>query len=292
MAPKFIKSYKDLQTKHRAICDGFLAQALQKTEEAQPFVEEAHIFYKSLKKAKSVEDLLAVPEHRNDLISACGFSDKARGKLTKEELNNSIKKVLDRIYKESGSEFRENILYRYLLTKGDTLGGRMRNLGGASAGVKLTEKIVERLGGKKIEIIKSKNDKKIRKVEWNGRQLLFDTKALTGNYIDVILIDSAKSTSEENLLTNKNRYLACGELKGGIDPAGADEHWKTANSALGRIRTVFGRHAPALFFVGAAIETSMAKEIFRQLKTDKLSHAANLNEEEQVNDLVGWLLSL
>ena len=30
-----------------------------------------------------------------------------------------------------------------------------------------------------------------------------------------------------------------GELKGGIDPAGADEHWKTGNSALVRIRKAF-----------------------------------------------------
>ena len=108
MLPKFIKSFKDLQTKHRAICDGFLAQALQKTEEAQPFVEEAFTLYKSLKKATSIEDLLAVPEYRNDLVSACGFSDKARDKLTKQELDDSIKKVLDRIYKESSCSFRIN----------------------------------------------------------------------------------------------------------------------------------------------------------------------------------------
>lgn len=291
MIPKFIKSYKDLRTKHRAICDGFLAQALQKTEEAQPFIEEAHTFYKSLKKASSVENLLSVPDHRNDLISACGFSDKARDKLTKQELDDSIKKVLDRIYKESGPEFRENILYRYLLTKGDSLGGRMRNLGGALAGTKLTEKIIEKLSGRKIEITKNKNGK-IQTVEWDGRRLLFDAKALTGNNIDVILLNSDGSNISENLLANKNKYLACGELKGGIDPAGADEHWKTANTSLGRIRTIFGRQAPALFFIGAAVETSMAKEIFRQLKTGKLSHVANLHEEEQVNDLVDWLLSL
>jgi hypothetical protein len=30
-----------------------------------------------------------------------------------------------------------------------------------------------------------------------------------------------------------------GELKGGIDPAGADEHWKTARTALQRIDDAF-----------------------------------------------------
>lgn len=295
MIPKFIKNAGDLQTKHRAICDGFLAQALQKTKKAEPFVEEAIVFYKALKKVKSIEELLSSPKFRDDLASACGFSDKAQSQLTEAELNGAIKKVLTRIHKEAGLEFRENILYRYLLTKGDTLGGSMRNLTGASAGTKLTEKIIERLSGgkKKIEVLKSKSGK-IQRVIWNGRTLLFDVKPhLIGKNIDVILINRGDvSTPEEELLADKSKYIACGELKGGIDPAGADEHWKTANSALGRIRAAFGRSAPALFFVGAAIEASMAKEIFKQLKVGKLTHAANLNEDEQVNDLVDWLLSL
>lgn len=138
MTPKLIKTRADLQTNHRAVCDGFLAQALKKTEKAEPFIKEAEIFYKALKKVKSINKLLASPEYRNDPTSACDFSDKARSQLTEEELNGAIKKVLVRIYKKAGSEFRENILYRYLLTKGDTLGGSMRNITGASAGTKLT----------------------------------------------------------------------------------------------------------------------------------------------------------
>jgi type II restriction enzyme len=41
-------------------------------------------------------------------------------------------------------------------------------------------------------------------------------------------------------LLNRCRHISCGELKGGIDPAGADEHWKTAVSAFRRITTSFG----------------------------------------------------
>lgn len=171
----------------------------------------------------------------------------------------------------------------------------MRNLIGASAGKKLTEKILERLSIEKREVQTQKTDQdKIQRITWNGRTLFFDVKpSLIGKNIDVILINSEdKQIAEKELLADKSKYIACGELKGGIDPAGADEHWKTANSALGRIRKAFGKRSPALFFVGAAIEASMAKEIFKQLKTGKLSHAANLNEEDQLNDLVGWLLSL
>lgn len=295
MTPKFIRFARDLQTKHRAICDGFLAQAVQKTEKARPYVEEARIFYEALKKIKTVENLLSSERYRRDLIAACGFSDKAIVQLTEAELSSAMQRVLIRIHRESGREFRENILYRYLLTKGDALGGSMRNITGASAGAKFTEKVLEKLTGSKYKVkIAKSNTGKIQRITWNSRLLLFDVKPrIIGKNIDVILVkkDNAIAT-EERLLADKNNYIACGELKGGIDPAGADEHWKTANSSLGRIRAAFGRSTPALFFIGAAIETSMAKEIFEQLKSGKLTHAANLNEKEQVRDLVSWLSSL
>ncbi|WP_390903760.1 AvaI/BsoBI family type II restriction endonuclease [Trichothermofontia sichuanensis] len=85
-----------------------------------------------------------------------------------------------------------------------------------------------------------------------------------------------------------------GELKGGIDPAGADEHWKTAQAALNRIRQAFADagHVPLTFFVGAAIEKRMAREIWEQLESGMLNNAANLNEENQVASISRWLCSL
>lgn len=41
------------------------------------------------------------------------------------------------------------------------------------------------------------------------------------------------------IVRRDDKAIMFGELKGGIDPAGADEHWKTGNSALNRIRTNF-----------------------------------------------------
>jgi len=89
-------------------------------------------------------------------------------------------------------------------------------------------------------------------------------------------------------------YIALGELKGGIDPAGADEHWKTAKTALDRIKESFKRngHTPALFFVGAAIENKMAIEIFDNLKSNYISNAANLTKPEHITALSDWLINI
>ena len=89
-------------------------------------------------------------------------------------------------------------------------------------------------------------------------------------------------------------YIALGELKGGIDPAGADEHWKTARSALNRIKSAFERVNcnPHTFFIGAAIEAKMAAEIWALLEAGTLENAANLMDETQIVSISRWLCTL
>lgn len=96
------------------------------------------------------------------------------------------------------------------------------------------------------------------------------------------------------VINSHSLYIALGELKGGIDPAGADEHWKTAQTALSRIREAFEKagHKPYIFFIGSAIESKMASEIWDQLQNDILANAANLNDDNQLASLSHWLCSL
>ncbi len=91
-------------------------------------------------------------------------------------------------------------------------------------------------------------------------------------------------------LVQPAHYIAFGELKGGVDPSGSDEHWKTARTAFERIRAVFAE-AP-VFFVGGAIVAGMAREIWADLQTGKLRTAANLTHETQVAALANWLVTL
>lgn len=85
-----------------------------------------------------------------------------------------------------------------------------------------------------------------------------------------------------------------GALKGSFDPAGADEHWKTANSALERIRNGFKKLklTPQSFFIGAAIDNNMASEIFKQLQNGRLDNAANLTSDQQLTSICKWILNL
>ncbi len=296
--PRFINSPNDLITSHAATVEGFLKQALAKTDKATPYSEAATRFHEALQRVENINTLdllLDDTNYRAGLIAAAGFSLKATAHLTKEELDEAIKRVFSTLRDKFGEAFREEIVYRYLLTAGDTLGGSMRNYVGAEGGLKLATAIIAALPADEEAEIKKSEKGKVQRIAWDSRLLLFDVKtALIGNNVDVILLDTSLAETLKELVTIPQAYLACGELKGGIDPAGADEHWKTARSALGRIQTTFVKHGHqlALFFVGAAIEQRMAREIYDDLESGLLAHAANLTVSEQVEDLAQWLVAL
>lgn len=96
------------------------------------------------------------------------------------------------------------------------------------------------------------------------------------------------------IVNHPQNTLMLGELKGGIDPAGADEHWKTANTALNRIRTSFKNHNIEILtsFIAAAIERSMAIEIYNQLQRKDLAFAANMTIDTQFVEYCNWLTTI
>jgi len=127
------------------------------------------------------------------------------------------------------------------------------------------------------------------------RTVLFNiTPRIVNKNIDICIFDCFYDTMSKEVIDDPKKYIALGELKGGIDPAGADEHWKTASTALERIRNSFNKHElkPLTFFIGAAIENSMAEEIFLQLEKNILSNAANLTNDAQLKSIANWLCEI
>lgn len=291
---KYVKSSKDLVTPIDITQSGFLQQALRKTREASPYVDQAKHLLNKLQAVHAPQELLGFPEIRDDLVTAAGFSDKATSYFTASQLKEALLKVLKEIERKAGPDWRAEVAYRFLLTRGDTLGGVMRNIMGAEAKVKFVDAILAALREKKVKPGVSRTEaEKVQQISWSRRVLLLDkTPKTIGKNIDAILVKQQRGAHIANLLGSKDSYLACGEIKGGIDPAGADEHWKTASGALNRIREKFQGKPPKLFFVGAAIEKSMATEIFNHLQSGALNHAANLNKPQQLSDLASWLVSL
>ncbi|MCK4295311.1 MAG: restriction endonuclease [Candidatus Marinimicrobia bacterium] len=312
-----LKSKDDLVTPYEATRAGFVSLALEKNRKATPFIAEARALKAEALKAPNPQHLLTITSIRSSLLTATGISEKAEKHLQEEDKIKSIKGLIEKFLEPSGSDFVEELVYRFLLTKGDQLGGSMRNLGGTLGERKLARAIISSLNLSKIVykwhhtkskkwVLKSDDDFDIELhlngLSWknsNGiRTLIFNRNIpLVKKNVDLSILksqpDDVNSTSKSAHLIPEN-YIAFGELKGGIDPAGADEHWKTANSALNRIRESFAKKSlnPITFFIGAAIENSMSEEIFSQLKSGILTNAANLTNDDQVASLCNWLITI
>ena len=288
----------DLVTSQADTVRGFIEQAVAKRQKAIPYVQEAVRLRARLEKCETLDTALNDTSIYGDLATAGGFSEKAKTHVSRKKIQAALRSAWAG---NEDADWRDEILSRFLLTRGDSLGGSMRNLTGALAGQKFASVIrnaLEATGTTYSVTCPKSNPDKIQVIEWNGKALMFDKKLPgVGNNIDVILLDTSDghhSLAQRLKHRAAQDIIACGELKGGIDPAGADEHWKTANSALQRIRNWAADSGctPQLFFVGAAIEVAMASEIFDQLSNGDLSSAANLNHDPQLQDLAAWLVQL
>jgi type II restriction enzyme len=315
-----LKTWSDLVTPLEETRAGFISLALEKNYLAVPYVEEAKTLKVLASKADNPDRLREIAELRNSLLTAAGVSDKARSYLTEADNQKAIDGLIENFLKPAGSDFVNELVYRYLLIKGDALGGKARNLAGTLGERKFLRSLLSVLSITGTDYYwlndesltwmhKPSNDagieRNIKGLYWESnssqRVLLMNmTVPIVGKNVDLCLLNGhmgevfLNGPVTRSLHRKTLQYLALGELKGGLDPAGADEHWKTANSALRRIRERFiaeGRE-PQTFFVGAAIENSMAREIFGQIESGVLNNAANLTVDSQLVALNNWLINI
>jgi type II restriction enzyme len=311
-----IKTPEDLVTSREQTRAGFIAFALEKNRRSTPIIENAKSFKVLASQAISAKDLLKIEEIRPALLTAAGLSDKAVNYFTEEDKDKAILGLIENFLEPAGKYFVDEVVYRYLLIKGDSLGGSMRNLVGAIAQQKFVRTLLSNLSisGTNYQWLDSKAKKwedkpinnfsieeQMKALAWKNpkgknRVLSFNLNIpIVKNNIDICLFSSdIEEYNYGEIVNAPERIVMLGELKGGIDPSGADEHWKTVNTALNRIRESFANHNLKIetSFVAAAIEKKMAMEIFAQLQSKTLSNAANLTVEAQLVNYCDWLLKL
>lgn len=279
-----VKDYSDLITSREQTRAGFISFALEKNRRSTPFIEQAKVFHEYASRAQTPDELMNIPEIRNPLITASGLSDKALKYFTEEDKDKAVQELIDKFLKPAGDKFVDEAVYRFLLIRGDSLGGQMRNVVGALAQQKLIRVFVSSLAIMGIEFTWFDDSKwyignydeyiedKVKAISWctlkGHRVLAFNLNiAVVKNNVDICLFNADEDTfNNKQIAKNCNATaIMFGELKGGIDPAGADEHWKTGKTALERIQKAFssvGREDIKTAFIGAAIEDKMGREIY------------------------------
>lgn len=317
MAKFVVTSDKDLITSHAQTRAGFIEAALAKNEKAKPYIEQAKTLRSYAQTVDNPKQLKNIPQIKNLLLTASGLSDKALKYFGDSDKNEAIDTLIENFLEPAGKDFADELVYRYLIIRGDSLGGEMRNYVGLVAQTKLIRKILGILEASGINYSILKKKKKARKkwdsksyeddfrdaeniaaIAWNNsnkqRLLILNAKIpLVDNNIDICLFN-APTSQYPDIVNHPDKTIMLGELKGGIDPAGADEHWKTGNTALRRIRSAYKSANISVLtsFIAAAIEVKMAKEIWDQLEGGILSNAANITVDQQLTMYCDWLINL
>lgn len=314
----FITSAESLVTSYEQTRAGFLSIALEKNKVGDPYVKSALAFKAMVAHTSSSDDFLTMPQIRPFLLTAAGLSDKSMQYLTEADKTAAIQELIDKFLKPAGEDYIDEATFRYLLIKGDAVGGTMRNKIGALGQEKLIRAIFSSMDVRGIQCKWMANnaspitwhqknsgdvgiESQVKALQWNNengsRILVFNmTIPTVKKNVDICLYSAAIAEYDGGkIVRDPSRAVMLGELKGGIDPAGADEHWKTANTALDRIRTSFssaGFLDVKTSFVGAAIENAMANEIYIQLQEGVLDNAANLTNTNQLVEYCNWLIEL
>ncbi len=302
---------KILVTTDAAIRAGYCALRVERSRRLQVFHAQARALRFAASNAKRPADLLWMSGIQAALLTAAGISDsKQLDDVAKAE---AVCHFVRRIAAVE-MNFVDELASQFLTNCDAKLDQEMRTAPDRLAQRRLTRSILAHLrnGGMRYRWLASNGgswsdmsedeaaiELNLRGISWTvggqPRTLIYNfTVPLVRNNIDLCLFDRSPDQLSKETHNTATAYLALGELKGGIDPAGADEHWKTARTALGRIHTSFAKckAKPKTFFIGAAVETKMASEIWTMLKKGELDNAANLTDAGQLASMTQWLCSL
>lgn len=311
----FVTSSESLVTTHEAYRAGVLEIALFKNKESLPYLDKAKALYATLRQnTKVCFDILDRTEIHETILEAAGITQKTKRHLTATDKAELLKKFVDEILSEAGERYIDEIVYRYLMALGEQLGGRMRNRIGNLARGKMVRRLIAQLDVLNIPFryftdkdktwsSKSKFHpemaERVQAISWanGGRPRTFlnnvNVDGLSKN-VDIVLLERdlplVTASEMKAALAETKDIIMMGELKGGIDPAGGDEHWKTARGALERIRKAYRR--VDILFICASIEKAMAREIYSMFQIGDLNCVANLTDDNQLSAACEWIVKL
>ena len=124
---KHLSGSSDLVTTYEETRSGFVALALEKNRKATPFVEQARSLKAAASHAKTPIDLLNIENIQPALLTASGVSEKAMKYLLPQDKIDAIKGLIATYLEPAGAAFVEELVFRFLLTRGDTLGVKVKD---------------------------------------------------------------------------------------------------------------------------------------------------------------------
>jgi len=269
-------------TTPQEIQDGFVRQFLDKwrllivERYSEPIVD----FELNLRRIEATDLDSFLQQLNGSILDRCytaiGASEKAKNHLPTEQLaiRRYIANAMEIANVSSIDEAIRLLVVGFSLISGDSMGGASRNIVGNLGEDIIQEVLEDNFDGEILEENASGRPKvtqimingEIYFVHWNRK-----IAAARKNYDFII-------TSSRNF--DERTILGVMEIKSGCDPAGADEHWSTANSKLQVLYAA--RNDICCAFASIIIDNTVRTGVRNSIQQGTLVCGINLNDTAEI----------
>ena len=310
-----LRGAEDLITSSEQARAALIAFLVEKAESAIPLIEQAKALRVAALTCQSASDLQQRRDIRPAILLAAGLTGVESQRLHDGFKDAAVRALIDDYLLPRGEHFVDELVYRFLLSKGMGLTKTLRKLVTLIANRNIARGVAAALLLRDIPVLLKRTNTAawqnwdaasedpplgVRGVAWAGkdgpRTLLFNSRvAAVGRSVNVVLKRFSSVDEEAGASANHpSLYLALGEVKCEFDPAVTAENWDNIRTSLERIKTKFDEHglAPYTFYIGGMITEQAAAELWQMLQDGELSNAANSNDEIQLGSICQWLIQI
>jgi hypothetical protein len=311
----FLKESMDLVTSSEQAQAAFVSILLDKGNSAILVIEEARALRAAVATCPTPMDLLEHHELWPSLLAAAGLVRREARQLNDDQQATAILTLIEEYLQPRGDQFAQELVDRFLVTKGTDLAPRARLLLSQRAQRRFAQAVLASLCLRQIGPLlkattaapwQSWDGEKcglplgVRGIAWAGkdgpRTLLFNYRVpLCGRRFSAVLKRFFAGNQERpQRFDHPNDYLALGEIDAAPDNRGGKAAWQRADMDLRNAERLFEVKAahPRTFFIGAAISLLTAEAVWQALELGTLSNAANANDAAQLGGICQWLIRL
>lgn len=310
----YLKTPSELVTTEDAIRSGFIRIASEKNRRSTQYIEEAKVLKHEISKISYPSELMDMRRIRRALIMATGLPESSVEFFSEADMDEAINNFIKNFLEPKGQNFADEVIYRYLLLRGNPLEGSMKGMIEKMAHRDFVMTLTSVLASRGISFkwsdgssgpwasddVDAAMSDSTKALSWTidgrTRVLAFDLKIpMVDKAVDLSLFDCNPADFRRGAIADQPaKILMLGQLRGNVDPATASDSWKASNTILERIRIAFRSrgHTVNTAYLGSAIDDAVAEEIWKQLETGALANATNMTSEGALIEFCSWMLDL
>ncbi len=147
-----LESAADLVTTRTDTSAGFIKTSLERSLRATQYVEQGRALRAAMSVIPDVPTLLADLSLHESILTAAGVSEKAKHYFLDDDRLLAISEFAENYLQTAGDRFSDELVLRFMLTRGETLGGTMKNVIGYLAEIRLLRAIVAALTVRNLSV--------------------------------------------------------------------------------------------------------------------------------------------